>query len=85
MEDGGKMLPTKSQSSACGFVFALALHESYTISCDLEIDIHALGRYQNLNSKQVHNLILLTISFLCIALRGLCYCVACESPPITQI
>ena len=56
-KDGGKTLPTKSQSSACGFVFALALLESYTISCDLEIDIHALGRYQNLNSKQLHNLI----------------------------
>ena len=85
MEDGGKTLPTKSQSSACGFVFALALHESYTISCDLEIDIHALGRYQNLNSKQVHNLIFTHDSLLCIALRGLCYCGACEPPPITQI
>ena len=56
-KDGGKTLPTKSQSSVCSFVFALTLRESYTISCELEIDIHALGRYQNLNSKQVHSLI----------------------------
>ena len=58
LPDGGKTLPTKSQSFACSFVFALTLRESYTISCELEIDIHALGRYQNLNSKQVHSLIL---------------------------
>ena len=69
-KDGGKTLPTKPQSSACSFVFALALHESYIISCELEIDIHTLGHYQNLNSKQVHNLIFTHYSLPLYCLAG---------------